>query len=88
MTILEDLYYGNISPWSDYTPSKETEKVERKYNRCTDELRFCVNEKQSKEKLEEMIESHSSLLALNEKDAFLNGFKLGIRMILEVMSEP
>ena len=88
MTILEDLYYGNISPWSDYTPSKETEKAERKYNRCTDELRFYVSEKHSKEKLEELIESQSSLLALNDRDAFLNGFKLGVRMILEVMSEP
>ncbi len=86
MTILEDMYYGNLSPWSDYTPSKETEKVERKNNRCTDELRFCVNEKQSKEKLEEMIESHSSLLVLNERDAFLNGFKLGIRIIMESLS--
>ena len=86
MTILEDMYYGNLSPWSDYTPSKETEKAERKYNRCTNELRFCVNEKQSKEKFEEMIESHSSLLALNERDAFLNGFKLSIRIIMESLS--
>ena len=88
MTILEELYYGHISPWSDYTPSKETEKAERKYIRCTDELRFYVSEKHSKEKLEELIESQSSLLALNKKDAFLSGFKLGIRIILEVMSEP
>ena len=84
MTLLEDLYYGNISPWSDYTPSEETEKAERKYNRYTDELRFYVSEKHSKEKLEELIESHSSLLALNEKDAFLNGFKLGVKLMVEV----
>ena len=84
MTILEDLYYGNISPWSDYTPSKETEKAERKYNRCADELRFYASEKHSKEKLEELIESQSSLLALNEKDAFLSGFKLGVKLMIAI----
>ena len=84
MTLLEDLYYGNISPWSDYTPSKETKKAEQKYNRCTDELRFYVSEKHSKEKLEELIESQSSLLALNEKDAFLNGFKLGVKLMIAI----
>ena len=66
MTILEDLYYGNISPWSDYEPCPEVTVVA----------------------LEKLINGHSELTALTDKDAFLAGFKFGAKVMMEILANP
>ena len=87
MTILEDLYYGNISPWSDYEPCPEVTVVAARNNKTIEKLQAGITDREQKELLEKLINGHSELTDLTDKDAFLAGFKLGVRVIVEVMSD-
>ena len=52
-----------------------------------DELRAMLTTKQQKVKLEEIENCQLSLIALSEKDAFIEGFKLGVRMAPEIYAD-
>ena len=88
MTILEDLYYGNISPWSDYEPCPEVTVVSAKNVKIIEKLQSCVTDDEQKELLEKLINGHSELTALTDKDAFLAGFKLGAKVMMEILAKP
>ena len=49
-----------------------------------DELRFMLTTEQQKEKLEQIENCQLSLIALSEKDAYIEGFKLSIEMTTEI----
>ena len=73
MTTLEDFYFGNITP-SEYKQSKDTKK----------ELKSLLTDDQQKEKIEQIDSCQLSLIALSERDAYIEGFKLGVRMTTEI----
>ena len=52
-----------------------------------DELRSMLTTEQQKEKLEQMENCQLSLIALSEKDAYVVGFKLGVRMTTEIYAD-
>ena len=52
-----------------------------------DELRSMLTTKQQKEKLEQIKNCQLSLIALSEKDAYIEGFKLGVRMAPEIYAD-
>lgn len=87
MTVLEDLYYGNITPFNEYYQNPETEIAINKNNKITDNLSSMLNTKEQREAVNAVINSQSKVLALTEKDAFLAGLKLGIKIMAEVYSE-
>ena len=78
MTILENFYFGNITP-SEYKQSKNTKKKLSEMTQLTNE--------QQKEKLEQIENCQLSLIALSEKDAYIEGFKLGVRMTTEIYAD-
>ena len=86
MTTLEDFYFGNINP-SEYRQSKDSKKKLSELTRLLDELRAMLTTEQQKEKLEQIENSQLSLIALSEKDAFIEGFKLGVRMATEIYTD-
>ena len=86
MTILEDFYFGNINP-SEYKQSKDTKKKLSEMTRLLSELRSTLTTEQQKEKLEQMENCQLSLIALFEKDAFIEGFKLGVKMTIEIYAD-
>ncbi len=86
MTTLEDFYFGNINP-SEYRQSKGTKKKLSEMTRLLDELRAMLTTEQHKEKLEQMENCQLSLIALSEKDAYIDGFKLGVRMATEIYAD-
>ena len=86
MTILEDFYFGNINP-SEYKQSKDTKKKLSEMTRLLSELRSTLTTEQQKEKLEQMENCQLSLIALSEKDAFIEGFKFGVRMTTEIYAD-
>ena len=47
-------------------------------------MKFLLTTEQQKEKLEEIDNCRLSIIALSECDAYLEGFKLGVRMTTEV----
>ena len=86
MTTLENFYFGNINP-SEYKQSKDTKKKLSEMTRLFDELRAMLTTEQQKEKLEQMENYQLSLIALSEKDAYIEGFKLGVRMATELYAD-
>ena len=83
MTTLENFYFGNINP-SEYKLSGDTKKKQSEMTKLLDELRSMLTTEQQKEKLEQIENCQLSLTALSEKDAYIEGFKLGVRMTTEI----
>ena len=86
MTTLEDFYFGNVSP-SEYNQGRDTKKKLSEMMKLLDELRSMLTTEQQKEKLEQMENCQLSLIALSEKDAFIEGFKLSVKMTTEIYAD-
>ena len=86
MTTLENFYFGNINP-SEYKHSRDTKKKLSEMTRLFDELRSMITTEQQKEKLERIENCQLSLIALSEKDAYIDGFKLGVKMATEIYAD-
>ena len=86
MTTLENFYFGNIIP-SEYKQSKDTKKKLSEMTALLDELKYMLTSDQQKEKLEQIDNCRLSLIALSEKDAFIEGFKLGVKMATEIYAD-
>ena len=55
--------------------------------RLIDELKYILTDDQQKEKLEQIDNCQLSLIALSERDAYIEGFKLGVRMTTEIYTD-
>ena len=86
MTTLENFYFGNVNP-SDYKQSKDTEKKLSEMAKLFDEFRTMLTTEQQKDMLEQIENCQLSLIALSEKDAYIEGFKLGVRMTTEIYAD-
>ena len=86
MTTLEDFFFGNVNP-SEYNQSKGTKKKLSEMTKLFDELRAIITSEQQKEKLEQTENCQLSLIALSEKDAFIEGFKLGVKIATEIYTD-
>ena len=86
MTTLENFYFGNINP-SEYKQSKDSKKKLSEMTRLLDELRSMLTTDQQKEMLERIENNQLSLIALSEKDAYIEGFKLGVKMTTEIYAD-
>ena len=86
MTTLENFYFGNINP-SEYQQSKETKKKLSEMTGLIDELKDILTDNQQKEKLEHIDNCQLSLIALSERDAYLEGFKLAVKMTTEIYAD-
>ena len=86
MTTLENFYFGNVNP-SEYQQRKDTRK---KLSEMTDlifELKGLLTTEQQEEKIEQIDACQLSLIALSERDAYVEGFKLGVKMITEIYTD-
>ena len=86
MTTLEDFYFGNVNP-SEYNQSKGTKKKLSEMTGLLDEFRVIITSEQQKEKLEQIENCQLSLIALSEKDAYIEGFKFGVKIATEIYTE-
>lgn len=86
MTTLENFYFGNINP-SEYKQSRDTKKKLSELTDLIDELKGLLTTEKLKEKLELIDACQLSLIALSERDAYLEGFKLGVKMTAEIYSD-
>ncbi len=88
MTTLEDLYYGNIIPHEhSFKRGSAYSEVLGYIIRHEDELKATLTEQQ-KGIFEKLKDCESELHGMNEIEAFTSGFKLAIRIMIEVMHEP
>jgi hypothetical protein len=82
MTILEDLWYGNIDPHEAIlTGSKRYKHLLSLMARNRDELNETLTDKQS-ETLEKYDAAVNEMHSLSEVEAFSYGFRLGIRLMI------
>ena len=85
MTTLENFYFGNINP-SEYRQNKDTRKKLSEMTELLDELKALLTDEQQREILEQIDNRQLSLIAFSERDAYLEGFKMGARMMIEIIS--
>lgn len=87
MRILEELWYGNIEP-TEYTasPSREYRELRKLVDRNETDLRATMTDAQ-KELFTRYQESVMEYQTLSELMLFQNSFKLGARLMVEVMEE-
>ena len=85
-SILEELFYGNICPNTDCRRrDKETKQLMGYIADHHDNLLSALNDEQT-ELLEKFDDCYNELTDINEREIFSYAFKLGARMMLEVLS--
>lgn len=87
MNTLKDLYYGNLFPHEKCAKlDDETKELLGLLNRNEEKLTATLSEEQ-KESFEKYKECNQEISEICERNAFLNGFRLGARIIIEVVNK-
>lgn len=84
MTVLEDLYYGNLQPCD----VKQSAEVRRKLSAMTaaeEKLTAAMPNDILSNKVVDAFNMQTELIALCERDAFIDGFRLGVKLMLETL---
>lgn len=86
MDILEDLYYGNLFPHEKCAKlDDEMKELNGLLNRNEEKLTATLFDEQ-KETFEKYKDCNREISEICERNAFLNGFRLGARIIIEVVN--
>ena len=86
MNILEELWYGNISPCEmDFERGSKYSELLGYIVRHEEDLQKRLNDEE-KEILEKFTECMGEMYGIEEREAFVRGFTLGARIIIEVMN--
>ena len=67
--------------------STDNKKKLSEMTNLLDELRSMLTTEHQKEKLEQMENCQLSLIALSERDAYIEGFMLGVKMTTEIYAD-
>ena len=86
MTTLENFYFGNVNP-SEYEQSNEVRKKLSAMTDLIEELSTLFENDRQKEKIDQLADKQTELIALSERDAYIEGFKLGVRMTTEIYAD-
>ena len=87
MNILEDLYYGNVSPCDrDVKRGSKVDKLQTLVCQYEVELNSTLTQKQ-KETLEKFKDVYSELYCCFERDMFSQGFIIAAKIMIEVFKE-
>ena len=87
MNTIQDLYYGRISPYEmSISATPEYQKLKALAEKNEDLLREALSDEQ-KELLEKLIESVTDISSISERDMFIAGFRLGMKLMIDVMKD-
>ena len=87
-SILEELWYGNICPNGGCREgTKEVKELMGYIADHHDALLGMLTDKQ-KETLEKFDDCYAELTEINEREIFVYAFRLGMRITMEVFTEP
>ena len=88
MKTLDELWYGNISPFEQCTRGdKRLKELLKLVARNREDLDESLTEKQ-KETLEKFEECMNEMHSITERDAFSYGFRLGVQLMAESFLLP
>ena len=86
MNILEDLWFGNISPWErPFKKDSAYAELLALVIRHQEDLRSRLNDEE-KEIFEKFTECTNEMYGIAEREAFVRGFTFGARIIIEIMN--
>ena len=85
MTVLEDLFYGNIQP-CDVKQSAELRRKLSAMTEAEEKLMETISDDTQRTEVLEMFNKQTELIALCERDAFIDGFRLGARLMIETLT--
>jgi len=86
MNIIEELWYGNISPCErDFKKGSKYSELLGYIVRHEEDLKKRLNDEEI-EILEKFTECNNEMYGIAEREAFARGFVLGARIIIEVMN--
>ena len=87
MDTLEDLYYGNLFPHEKCAKfDDEMKELLGLLNRNEEKLIATLSDEQ-KETFEKYKDCNREISEICEREAFLNGFRLGARIIIESVNQ-
>ena len=88
MKLLDELWYGNIEPYEEYTMGdKRLKELLPLIARNRSELKETLTDKQ-KEILEKFEDCTNEMHSVTERDAFSYGFRLGVRLMADAFLLP
>ena len=87
MNTIQDLYYGRISPYEmSISATPEYQKLKALATQNEDLLRETLSDQQ-KELLEKLTECITDISSISERDMFIAGFRLGVKLMIDVMKD-
>ena len=87
MNTIQDLYYGRISPYEmNISTAPEYQKLKALADKNEVLLREALSDEQ-KELLVKLIESVTDISSISERDMFIAGFRLGVKLMIDVMKD-
>ena len=87
MNTIQDLYYGRISPYEmSISTAPEYQKLKTLADKNENLLKETLSDEQ-KELLDKLIESMTDISSISERDMFIAGFRLGMKLMIDVMKD-
>ena len=87
MNTIQDLYYGRISPYEmSISTAPEYQKLKALADKNEDLLREMLSDEQ-KELLDKLTECITDISSISESDMFIAGFRLGVKLMIDVMKD-
>ena len=87
MNTIQDLYYGRISPYEmSISATPEYQKLKALATQNEDLLRETLSDQQ-KELLEKLTECITDISSISERDMFIAGFRLGVKLMIDVTKD-
>ncbi len=84
---LKALYYGNISPFEAPIPvGSAIRKLASKLAKCEAELTELLDE-DGRRLLKDFDDLHQQVASINSEENFIQGFRLGVRLMAECLTE-
>ena len=85
--ILEDLYYGNITPCDQQmAPDSEMKRAVDRVSKCEEQLTELLNE-EGRRILTRLTRSQQEIDSRTALENFILGFRLGIKLMAECMDD-
>ena len=85
MDTIRELYYGNVQPFvRDIKKDSESDRLAKLVLRHDAALKATMNENEI-ELFGKFKDAVTELNCLNECESFINGFRLGVRLIVEAL---
>ncbi len=84
---LKALYYGNISPFEAPIPvGSPLRKLASRLAKCEAELTGLLDE-DGRQLLKDFDDLHQQVASINSEENFIQGFRLGVRLMAECLAE-